>query len=76
MSELGLAIQQHLDLQRQNRRLESEMPLEHYRDGHTDRVSTALALEDTQEWTIPDDGPLLPPVDELWSGTRAFEWGD
>ena len=22
------------------------------------------------------DAPMLPPVEELWSGTPAFEWGD
>jgi hypothetical protein len=76
VGEFGSAIQHHLELQRRNRMLEPDMPLAQYRDGHTDPVSTAIALEDTQEWTIPDDAPMLPPAEELWSGTPAFEWGD
>ena len=76
MGEFGTAIQHHLELQRRNRMLEPDMPLAQYRDGNTDQVSVAIALEDTQEWTIADDAPMLPPVEDLWSGTPAFEWGD
>ena len=75
-----LAIKDHLELQRRNRLLEPEMPLATYREGGTPAPApatrAAIALEDTQEWTIPDDAPMLPPVEDLWSGTPAFEWGD
>ena len=44
----------------------------------------AIALEDTQEWVLPEvrtvidhePEPLFPPPEELWSGTPAFDWGD
>jgi hypothetical protein len=73
----AVAIQDHLDLQRRNRLLEANMPLSAYRDPRA-----APALEDTQEWVMPDSPavmehePLFPPAEELWSGTPAFEWGD
>ena len=77
MDELGSVIQEHLDLQRRNRLLEAEMPLDHYRE-----VSVADVLEETQEWVLPEartvieHEPLFPPAEELWSGTPAFDWGD
>jgi hypothetical protein len=73
----ALAIKEHLELQRRNRLLEIEMPLDHYREG-----GPAPVLEDTQEWVLPEAAtvmghePLLPPVEDLWTGTPAFEWGD
>ena len=75
----ALAIQDHLDLQARNRRLESDMPLSSYRDPRA-----APVLEDTQEWVMPDTPaklehdvePLFPPAEELWTGTPAFDWGD
>jgi hypothetical protein len=74
----ALAIQDHLDLQRRNRLLEPEMPLEAYRE-----VRAQLPLEDTQEWVMPDtpavldhEERLFQPAEELWSGTPAFDWGD
>ena len=43
----------------------------------------AVALEDTQEWVMPEvrtvlahDEPLFPPAEELWTGAPAFDWGD
>ena len=72
-----LAIKDHLELQRRNRLLESEMPLSTYRDPRA-----APVLEDTQEWVMPDSPavlehePLFPPAEELWSGVPAFDWGD
>jgi len=76
----ALAIQDHLDLQRRNRLLEAELPLESYRDP----TRAAPALEDTQEWVMPDTPaklehdvqPLFPPAEDLWTGTPAFDWGD
>jgi hypothetical protein len=73
----AVAIQDHLELQRRNRLLEGEMPLSTYRDPRS-----AVALEDTQEWALPESPavlehePLFPPAEELWSGTPAFDWGD
>ena len=72
-----LAIKEHLELQRRNRLLESDMPLSDYRDG-----SSAPVLEDTQEWVLPEAAtvmghePPLQPAEELWTGTPAFDWGD
>ena len=74
----AVAIQDHLELQRRNRLLDPQMPLESYRDPRS-----APALEDTQEWVMPEAPaklehvePLFPPAEELWSGTPAFDWGD
>ncbi len=73
----ALAIQDHLELKRRNRRLEGEMPLAGYRDPRA-----APVLEDTQEWAMPEfpavleHEPLFPPAEELWTGTPAFDWGD
>ena len=84
----GLAIQEHLELRARNRLLEAEMPLDRYR---TESVSNhslfkseeAAVLEDTLEWSFPDEvrpegqrEPLLEPVEELWSVSPAFDWGD
>jgi hypothetical protein len=77
----GLAIQEHLELQRRNRLLEAEMPIEGYRDPSA-AVSASTLLEETQEWTLAElrteseNEPLFPPAEELWSGTPAFDWGD
>jgi hypothetical protein len=74
----AFAIQDHLDLQRRNRLLDGEMPLAAYRD----RSARAVALEDTQEWVMPESPavlehePLFPPPEELWTGQPAFDWGD
>jgi hypothetical protein len=79
----GLAIREHLDLQRRNRELETDMPLAHYLEGGVASVNGGEhALEDTQEWVLPeagtviDHGRLFPSAEELWSGTPAFDWGD
>jgi hypothetical protein len=77
----GLAIQEHLELQRRNRLLEAEMPIATYRDPSATPQASAV-LEETQEWTLPElreaveNEPLFPPAEELWSGTPAFDWGD
>jgi hypothetical protein len=77
-----LAIKDHLELQRRNRLLEDEMPLSSYRDRPVPAARAAIALEDTQEWVIPESPallehePLLPQTEQLWSGTPAFDWGD
>ncbi|HST26284.1 MAG TPA: hypothetical protein VLJ76_09845 [Gaiellaceae bacterium] len=77
MDDLETVIQEHLDLQRRNRLLEPEMPLDGYRE-----VSVADVLEETQEWVLPESRtvlehePLFPPAEELWSGTPAFDWGE
>ncbi len=84
-----LAIKEHLELQRRNRLLEAEMPLELYKEpGSTPAVSVSVSasvsavLEDTQEWALPEDPtvlghePLFPAAEELWAGTPAFDWGD
>ena len=78
----GLAIQEHLELQRRNRLLEAEMPIAGYRDPSGAPQASAAVLEETQEWVMPETRtviehePLFPPADELWSGTPAFDWGD
>ena len=43
----------------------------------------AAAVEDTQEWVMPEVAtvlshhePLFPAAEELWTGTPAFDWGD
>jgi hypothetical protein len=77
----GLAIQDHLELQRRNRLLEPEMPIATYRDPGAVQQATSV-LEETQEWVMPESRtviehePLFPPAEELWSGTPAFDWGD
>jgi hypothetical protein len=82
-----LAIKDHLELQRRNRMLEPEMPLEHYIEpGSLEpgslEPSPAAVSEDTQEWVMPEAivvaerEPLLPPAEDLWAGTPAFDWGD
>ena len=83
----GLAIRQHLELQARNRLLEGEMPIERYRTGTVSnhalfKSEADAALEDTHEWSFPgevraagDREPLFEPVEELWSGTPAFDWG-
>jgi hypothetical protein len=80
---LGLAIKEHLELQRRNRMLEPEMPLAHYREDSPNGNGNGnghapVVLEDTQEWQLPDRSaePLFPPADVLWTGTPAFDWGD
>ena len=78
------AIKEHLELQRRNRMLEAEMPLSTYREGPAPAAAyrAAVALEDTQEWVMPESPallehePLFPPPEQLWSGTPAFDWGD
>jgi hypothetical protein len=77
----GLVIKHHLELQRRNRLLEPNMPLAEYRE--TRPSQSMAALEETQEWTMPDVAPepdraepLFQPAEELWSGTPAFDWGD
>jgi hypothetical protein len=73
----AFAIQNHLELQRRNRGLEGQMPLQSYRD-----PGAATVLEDTQEWVMPESPallehePLFPPAEQLWTGTPAFDWGD
>lgn len=88
----AVAIQDHLDLQRRNRPLETEMPLDGYRDPRA-----ADVLEETQEWVMPqapaalaeewvtpespavlehEPEPLFPPAEDLWTGTPAFDWGE
>jgi hypothetical protein len=75
----GLAIKEHLELQRRNRLLEAEMPIERYRDPGS--APASAVLEETQEWALPESPtmiehePLFPAADELWSGTPAFDWG-
>jgi hypothetical protein len=90
MEEFGFAIKQHLELQARNRLLEAELPIDRYRDaGGAVAAHPVFApaasepLEDTQEWSFPDEitvrgerEPLLQPVDELWSGNPSFDWGD
>jgi hypothetical protein len=79
----GLAIKEHLELQRRNRALETEMPLEHYREGsERSSGSGTQVLESTEEWVLPEartvigHEPRAPARDELWTGTPAFDWGD
>jgi hypothetical protein len=75
-----LAIKDHLELKRRNRLLETEMPLAAYREPGAKRH--AVALEDTQEWVMPESPavlehePLLPSPEDLWTGTPTFDWGD
>jgi hypothetical protein len=77
----AFAIQNHLELQRRNRLLEREMPLDSYREP-APRGRSSVALEETQEWVMPESPavlehePLFPPPEELWSGAPAFDWGD
>ena len=76
----GLAIKEHLELQRRNRLLEAEMPLEHYRESGPVAAASPV-LEETQEWVMPEvrtvieHEPLFPAADELWAGQPAFDWG-
>jgi hypothetical protein len=76
----ALAIKEHLELQRRNRLLETELPLDRYRDGSPDGATPVP--EDTEEWVLPEAAtvlghePLLRPAEELWTGTPAFDWGD
>lgn len=80
----GLAIKEHLELQRRNRPLEAEMPLERYREPGSVAavVAAAPVLEETQEWVMPEartvieHEPLFPAAEELWAGQPAFDWGD
>ena len=79
----AFAIQDHLELQRRNRLLEGDMPLSTYREQRANGPGHAVALEDTQEWVMPDSPallehePLFPPAEQLWSGgAPAFDWGD
>jgi hypothetical protein len=78
-----LAIKDHLELKRRNRLLEADMPLAAYReDGAAPASRAAIALEDTQEWVLPEVStviahePLFPAPEELWTGTPAFDWGN
>jgi hypothetical protein len=78
-----LAIKEHLELQQRNRMLEPDMPLAHYLEGSANGVNGSTpVLEDTEEWVLPESAtvmghePLLPPAEELWTGTPAFDWGD
>jgi hypothetical protein len=64
-ASFDLAIKDHLELQRKNRMLEAEMPLSTYRDGPapapvpSPAARAAIALEDTQEWAMPEAPALL-----------------
>src|SRR5207245_3529943 len=76
----ALAIKDHLELQRRNRELETDMPLAAYRDGG---AVEAVELGDTQEWVMTEmatvlahDEPLSPRAEDLWTATPAFDWGD
>jgi hypothetical protein len=80
------AIQDHLELQRRNRRLESSMPIDAYRDqrlvdGHSlfRREDVARREEATlrEDWPTQEREPLFPQsAEELWSSEPAFDWGD
>jgi len=65
-----LAIKEHLELQRRNRLLEAEMPLEHYKEpgsapaasapvSASASASASAVLEETQEWALPEDPTVL-----------------
>jgi hypothetical protein len=78
-----LAIKEHLELQRRNRMLETEMPLEHYRaESEPSSGGGTQVLENTEEWVLPEartvigHEPPAPAAVELWTGTPAFDWGD
>jgi hypothetical protein len=87
MESFGQAIKEHLELKERNSELEGEMPLASYRAEQVLAVDAfgpeADVLQlDTSGETEQDARPLAEPdtglsaPEELWVGTRAFDWGD
>ena len=88
MESFGQAIKAHMELKERNRRLEGEMPLDSYRAEHVLANQAMFSLEadgqqaktssETEQdaWPLaePDTGLQMP--EELWVGTRGFDWGD
>jgi hypothetical protein len=85
----GLAIKEHLELKRRNSALETEMPLEDYRErSERSPGGGTQVLENTEEWVLPEARTVIgheqsaraqvsaQVADELWTGTPAFDWGD
>jgi hypothetical protein len=88
MESFGQAIKAHMELKERNSRLEGEMPLDSYRAEHDLVDDAPFGLEadgqqvDASSETEQNARPLaepdtgLPMPEELWVGTRGFDWGD
>jgi hypothetical protein len=88
MESFGQAIKAHMELKERNSRLEAEMPLDSYRAEHVLGNQALFSSEadgqlvDTSSETEQDVRPSaerdigLPVPEELWVGTRGFDWGD
>jgi hypothetical protein len=88
MESFGQAIKAHMELKERNSGLEGEMPLDSYRAEHVLGNQAMFSSEadgqqvDTSSETAQDARPLaepdtgLPMPEELWVGTRGFDWGD
>jgi hypothetical protein len=85
-ASFGSVIKQHLELQRRNRHLDGEMPLDRYLDQPAVANHALFKAEESaraeerpqpEEWPTRDDGPLFPQSpEELWSSSPSFDWGD
>jgi hypothetical protein len=88
MESFGQAIKAHMELKERNSRLDGEMPLDSYRAEHVlldqgvfsseadEQLvdSSSETEQDARPRPEPDTG--LPAPEELWVGTRGFDWGD
>ena len=87
MESFGQAIKEHLELKERNSELEREMPLASYRAENV-VAADAFGSEadvpqmDPSSETEQNARPLaelhtgLSAPEELWVGTRGFDWGD
>ena len=74
-------IQEHLELQRRNSRLEEAMPLESYLDAggvFDGDKGTEGAAFDTAEWKgkRPKAETFLESLEDVWSSGPVLDWGD
>jgi hypothetical protein len=88
MESFGQAIKAHMELKERNSGLEGEMPLDSYRADQVLGNQAMFSSEadgqhvdpsgETEQDARPPAEPdtVLPVPEELWVGTRGFDWGD
>ena len=84
-ASFGSVIREHIELQRRNRRLDTAMPLDRYRDPRMENHSlftpeTSTVHDDAaqlDEWPTREREPLFSETPEdLWAGPPSFDWGE
>jgi hypothetical protein len=80
----GNVIREHLELKQRNRRLDTAMPLERYRDPRMENHSLFAAEAPAERETVETEDlatherqQLFPETPEdLWAGPPSFDWGE